>query len=129
MRFVGNHEIKIRRRKTLLIFVVEQQRLDGGDNDLRLSPVVASFLVHNRPEVYRQQRCEHLGGLIFQFQPVDEKKHATDVTGTQKQFDDRGGRERLARARGHFEEEPVAAVLHRPLQRMNGRELIRTQQS
>jgi hypothetical protein len=31
--------------KRLLVFVVEQQRLDGGDHDLGLAPVVAVFLV------------------------------------------------------------------------------------
>jgi hypothetical protein len=48
VRFVGNHQIEIGRRKQAPVLVVEQQRLHGGDDDLGLAPVVAAFLVDHR---------------------------------------------------------------------------------
>ena len=45
VRFVGDDEVEVGGRKELLVFVVEEQRLDGGDDDLGLAPVVAVLLV------------------------------------------------------------------------------------
>ena len=48
VRFVGDHQVEVGRREELLVLVVEQQRLDRGDDDLGLAPVVAVLLV-DRP--------------------------------------------------------------------------------
>ena len=60
VRFVGNDQIEIGRRKELLVLVVEQQRLHGGDDDLGLAPVVAVLLVDDRLESRSESRRRSL---------------------------------------------------------------------
>ena len=54
VRFVGDHQVEVGRREELLVLVVEEQRLHGGDDDLRAVPVVPVLLVDDRLEVGRQ---------------------------------------------------------------------------
>ncbi len=129
MRFVGDDQIEVGRRKELLVFVVEEQRLHGGDDDLGVPPVVAVFLVDDRLVVVGQQRGEGLLRLIFQFQPIDQEQDAPGVAGAQKELDDGGGGQRLAGAGGHFEQEAVLAVPDRCLQRVDGFQLIGAQEA
>ena len=56
MGFVGDDEVEVGRREELLVFVVEEQRLDGGDDDLGLAPVVAVLLVDDGLEVVADSR-------------------------------------------------------------------------
>ena len=124
VRFVRDDEVEVGRGEESLILVVEQQRLDRGDDDFRRAPVVAPLFVHHRLEVRREQGGEDLASLLLEFQPVHEKQDSGCVARAHKELDDRCGDERLARTRGHFEQKPVSAVSHRPLQSMNGPELV-----
>ncbi len=129
MGFVGNHQIEIGWREQALVFVVEQQRLHGGDDNLGAPPVVAVLLVDHRLKVGGEQRGKGFFGLIFQFKPIHQKQHAPGIAGTQEELDDGGGSQRLAGAGGHLEQEAVFALADRPLQRMDGLELIRPQEA
>ena len=67
--------------------------------------------------------------LLFQFQPVHEEEDAPGVAGAQEEFDDGGCGESLASACGHLEQEPVRAVPHGLLQRVDGVQLVRPQET
>ena len=84
VRFIGDDEIKIGRRKELLILVVEQQRLHGGDDDLGTAPFVAVFLVDDSTEVGRKQWHQRFSRLLFEFEAVDEEQHALCVARAQE---------------------------------------------
>ena len=127
--FVGDYQVEIGRGKKMLVLVVEQERLDGGDDDLGMPPVITAHLIDDRPEVGRKQGVENLVGLIFQFQPVDQEEHTAGIARAQEQLDDGGGGKRLAGAGGHLEQKTVMAIPRRPLQRMDGLELIGAQKS
>ena len=129
VRLVGNHQIEVGRREQALVFVVEQQRLHGGDDDLGAAPVVAVFLVDDGLEVGGQQARKGLFGLVFEFEAIDQKQHPPGVAGAQVQLDDGGGGEGLAGAGGHLEQEAVPALADRPLQRMDGLELVGPQEA
>ena len=124
VRFVGDDEIEVGRREELLVLVVEEQRLHGGDDDLRASPVVAVLLVDHRLEVGGQHRGEGLLGLILQFEAIHEEQHAPGVAGAEEELDDGGGGQRLAGAGGHLEQEAVLAVPRRPSGGVDGLQLI-----
>ena len=126
---VGDHEIEVRGREKLLILVVEQQGLNGGDDDLGAPPVVAVLFIDDRLEVRGEQRGEDLPGLFLQFQPIHQEEGAAGVTGTKEQLDDGGGGEGLARAGGHLEQEAVIALFHGPLEGMDRFELIGAQKA
>ncbi len=70
MRFVGNDQIEIGRRKKLLIFVIEQQRLHRRDHDFRALPLVAALLVNHRLKVRRQHLLKRLFSLFFEFEAI-----------------------------------------------------------
>ena len=129
VRFVGDDQVEVGRREELLVLVVEQQRLHGGDDDLRPPPVVAVLLVDDRLEVGGEQRDEGLLGLVLQFEPVHEEQHAPGIAGAEEELDDGGGSQRLAGAGGHLEQEAVLAVLDRPLERVDGLQLIGPQKA
>ena len=129
VRLVGDHQIEVRGREEPLVLVVEQQGLDGGDDDLGTPPVIAVLFVDDRVKVRRQQRVKDLVSLVFQFQPVHQKKDATRIAGAKEQLDDRGGGERLAGSGGHLEQKTVASVFHRPLQGVDRLELVGAQEA
>ena len=110
--------------KSCLIFVVEEQRLNGGDDDLGTPPVVAVLLVDDRLEVGGEQPAEGLLGLVFQFEAIHQEQDAPGVAGAEEELDDGGGGQRFARAGGHLEEEAVLAFLHGLLQGVDGLQLI-----
>ena len=129
VRLVGDYEIEIGGREKPPVFVVEQERLNGGDDDLGAPPVVPVLLVDDRLKVRREQRGEDLPGLFLQFQPIHQEEGAAGVAGTKEQLDDGGGGEGLAGAGSHFEEKAVAAVFHRLLEGMDRFELIGAQKA
>ena len=45
VRFVRDDEVEIGGRKERLVFVVEEKRLDGGDDDLGMTPIVTILFV------------------------------------------------------------------------------------
>ena len=130
VRLIGDDEVEVCRRKKRLVFIVEQQRLHGGYDDMGAAPVGTPLLVNHGVEVIGQARAESpVSGLFFQFQAVDQEEDAGGVAGTQKQFDDRGCNQGLAGAGGHLEQEPVAALLHSPLQGVNDAKLVVPQEA
>ena len=76
VRFVGDHEVEIGGRKELLVLVVEQQRLNGGDDDFRVAPVVAVLFVDDGLEVVGSRADERLLGLVLEFQAVHQEEDA-----------------------------------------------------
>ena len=130
VRLIGDDEVEVCRRKEGLVFIVEQQRLHGGYDDMGAAPVGTPLLVNHGVEVIGQVGDEGTpGGLVLQFQPVDQEENAGGVAGTQKQLDDRGGDQGLAGAGGHLEQEPVAALPHGLLQGVNGAKLVVPQEA
>ena len=129
MRLVGNHQIKIRRREKRLVLVVEQQGLNRADHDLRAAPVLPPHLVNHRVKIVGEQVLKHFCGLVFQFQPVDQKQHAPRISSAEKQLDKRSRDERLARAGRHFQEKAIRALPHGALHGANGPHLIRPQKA
>lgn len=115
MRFVGDDEIEIRRGEELLVLVVEEQGLHGGDDSLRASPVVPVFLVDHGLVVGGKDRGEGLPGLVLQFKAIHQEEDAADIPGTQKELDDSGGGQGLAGAGGHLEQEVVMPFADRGL--------------
>ncbi len=87
-----------------------------------------SFVDHG-VEIVGQARAERPGGLVFQFQAVDQEENATGVAGAQEQLDDRGRNQGLAGAGGHLEQEPVAALPHGLLQAVHGAKLVVPQEA
>jgi len=71
VRFVGDHQVEIGWREELLVFVVEEQRLHGGDDDLGAPPIIAIFLIDDRLEIGGEQRDKCLFCLILQLEAVD----------------------------------------------------------
>jgi len=67
---------------------------------------------------------ESLGGLIFEFETVDEKEHAAGVAGAEEELDHRSGNQGFAGTGGHLEEEAVLALPDGALDRLDGGELI-----
>ena len=104
----------------MLVFVVEEQRLDGGDDDLGVPPVVAILFVDDALVVVREDLLESLERLVFEFEPVNEEEHASGIAGAKEELDDGGGGERLAGAGGHFEKEAVEAFLDGLLDGVDG---------
>ena len=129
MRFIGDDQIEIGRREQAAVFVVEQQRLHGGDDDFRLAPVVAAFLVDDRAVVVFQIGDESLVCLVFEFEAVDEKEHAPGVAGAQEELDDGRRRQCLAGAGGHFEQEAAVAFGDGVLDRRDGALLVVAQEA
>lgn len=123
MRFVGDDQIKVSRRKELLVFVVEKQRLHGGDDNLRASPV-SVLLVDHRLKVGGKHSRKGLLCLVLQLKAIHEKQDAPDIAGTEKELDDGGGGQGLASAGGHLEQEAVLAFANRGLDTVDGLELI-----
>ena len=92
MRLIRNHQVKVRRRKQRLVLVVEQQRLNSRDHNMRPPPVVAFLLVDDRVKVVRQVRDKRLvRRLIFQLQPIYQEEDAPGVASAEKQLDNSGG--------------------------------------
>ena len=129
MRFVRNHQVKIRGRKQIPVLVVEQQRLHGSDHDFGAPPVIPPFLVNHGGEVIGEQIAKHLVRLVFQLQPVHQKQNPARVARAQKQLDDGGGYQRLAGAGSHFKQEAVIAGLDGPLQGVDGAQLVVAQET
>ena len=129
VRLVRNHEVEIRGRKEPPVLVVEEQRLHRADHDVGGPPVVAALLVDDRAEIVAEQLAEHALRLRLQLQPVHQEERAAGVAGAQEQLDRGGGGERLARARGHLEEEAVGAVARRALQGVDGARLVAAQEA
>ena len=107
-----------------MVLVIEQQGLNGTDDDLGPPPVVTLLLIDDRLKVRGQQSRENLSGLLLQFQAVHQKQHAPSVGRAQKQLDDRCGGERLAGAGRHLEQKAVFAAVYRALQGVYGFKLI-----
>ena len=124
MRFVGDDEIEVGRREQLLVLVVEQQGLHGGDDNLGAPPVVPVLFVDHRLKVGGEHGGEGFLGLVLQLKAIDEEQHAAHVAGTQKQLDHGGGGEGLAGAGGHLEQETVFAIADCGLKAVDGLELI-----
>ncbi len=129
MGFVGDDQVEIGRREKPLVFVVEEQRLHGGDDNLGAPPVVAVLLVNHGLKIGGEQCREGFFGLVFQFEAIHQKQHAPGISGTQEELDDGGGGECFSGAGGHLEQEAVFAFLHRLLQDMHGLQLIRPQEA
>ena len=129
MRLVGDDQIEVSRREELLVLVVEEQGLHGGDDNLGAPPVVTVLLVDHGLVVGRQYRSKGLLGLVLQLKTIHQEQHAAHVARTQKKFDDGGGGQGLAGAGGHLEQKPIFAVAHCGLQAVNGLELIGTQKT
>ena len=127
--FVGDDEVEVGGRKELLVFVVEEQRLNSGDDDLGVPPVVAIFFVDDALVVVREDLLERLERLVFELEAVHEEEHTAGVAGTEEELDDGGGGERLAGAGGHFEEETVTTFLGGQLDGGDGLLLVRTQEA
>ena len=108
--FVGDDEVEVGGGEELLVFVVEEEGLDGGDDDFGVAPVVAVFFVDDGLEVGGEEGGEGFFGLVFEFEAVHEEEDASGVSGAQEELDDGGGGEGFAGAGGHFEEEAVFAV-------------------
>ena len=108
----------------MLIFVVKEQRLDGGDHDLSVSPVVAIIFVDDSFVIVGEYLFESFPGLILQFQAIHEEEHALRITGAQEEFDNSGSGERLARAGSHLKEKAIFAVFNGSLQSIYGFLLI-----
>jgi len=113
----------------LLVFVVEQQRLYHGDDNLGAPPFVAGRFVDDGLKVGGEKLGKRLLGLVFQLQAIHQKEDAPGVAGAQKQLDDGGGGEGLAGAGGHFEEKASLARFHSPLQRVDGPQLVGAQKA
>ena len=84
VRFVGDNQVEIGWRKKLLIFVVEEERLNRADDDFRPPPIVAVLFVDDRLVIGCEQRSESLLGLIFQFQPIHKEQDAPGVARAQE---------------------------------------------
>ena len=76
MRFVGDNQIEISRRKKLLVFVVEEQRLDGSDHNFSVSPVVAIFFEDDGFVIVGEHLVESFVGLVFKLQTIYEEEYA-----------------------------------------------------
>src|ERR1700676_2430671 len=98
MRFVRDDKVEIGGRKEMLVFVIEEQRLDRGDDDFGMTPVVTILLIDDALVVVREDLLESLECLVFEFEPVHEEKHAAGVAGAEEELDDGGGGERLTGA-------------------------------
>jgi len=122
--FVRDDQVKVGGREKAHVLVIELQRLDGGDHDLRLAPVLAVFLVDHGLVVVFEQQDEILPGLVFELQAVDQEENAAGVAGAQEELDDRCSDERLTGAGGHFEKEAGIAIGCALLQGFNRRQLI-----
>ena len=129
MRFVGNNQIKVCRREQAPIFVVEQQRLDGGDDDFGLAPLIAALLVDHRGVIVFELRDKRFIGLVFEFQTIHQKQHSTCVAGAQKQLNDSCCRQGLTSAGGHFEQEAAVAFRNSILNRLYGTFLVVAQKT
>ena len=129
MRFVGDHQVEVGGREELLIFVVEEQRLDGGDDNLGAAPVVAVLFVNDDLVVVREHLGEGFLGLILEFQAIHQEEDPPGVAGAQEELDDRRRDEGLPCARGHLEQKPVLALLDRALEGGNGFHLIGPQEA
>ena len=129
MGLVGDDESEVRGRKQLLVLVVEEQGLHGTDNDPGLPPIVAFLFVDDCPEVVAEQVIEYLMGLLLQFQAVYQEERAMGVAGTEKELDDGRRGERFTGAGGHLEKKAVIPLPDRPLQGVDGFQLIRTQKA
>jgi hypothetical protein len=79
MGFIGNHKVEVSGRKNVLVFIVEQERLHGTDDDFRVSPIVPILFEDNGLVVVCEQSREGLLGLVFKFQPIDEEKNSSRV--------------------------------------------------
>ena len=75
------------------------------------------------------KNAKSLLGLVLQFEAIHQKQHSINITRTEEELDDGGGGECLAGAGGHLEQEAVFAVLHGPLQGVNGLQLIGPQET
>ena len=122
-------EIEVGRREELLVLVVEEQGLHGGDDDLRAAPVVPVLLVDHRLKVGGQRCCEGLLGLVLQLKAIHEEQDAPYVAGTEKQLDDGGGGQCLSGTGGHLEQEAVLAFADCGLKAVDGLELIRPEKA
>ena len=92
MRLIRNHQVEVRGRKQRLVLVVEQQRLNGRDHNVRPPPGVAFLLVDDRVKVVRQVRDKGLARrLVFQLQPIYQEEDAAGVASAEKQLDNSGG--------------------------------------
>lgn len=83
VRFVGDNQVKVRRRE-LLVLVPVEQALHRGDNNLGLAPVAPVFFVDGGLVVVLEQEDESLVGLVLQFQTVHQKEHTPGIAGAQK---------------------------------------------
>ena len=124
VRFIRNDEIEVGRREELLILVVEEQGLDGGDDNLCVAPVIPALLVNHRLAVGGEQCHKSFPGLVFQFETIHQEQHAPGVSRTKKKLDDCGGSQGLAGAGGHLEQETITAFLECGLEAMDRLELI-----
>ena len=129
MGFVRDDEVEVGGRKVALVFVVEEQRLDGGDDDFRLPPVVAVFLVDDGFEIVLKVFDEGFRSLVFQFETIHEEENATGIRRAEEELDDGGSGEGLAGAGRHLKQEAVLAVLDGLDQGTEGAKLIGTEEA
>ena len=129
MRLVRDHQVKIRGRKEAAVLVVKEQRLHRGDDDLGPAPVVAVLLVDHALVIVLEQEDKRPLRLVFQLQPVHQEEHATGVAAAQKELDDSGGGQRLARAGRHLKQKAVSARIGAALQGVHGAQLIGAQKA
>ena len=64
-----------------MIFVVEKQRLNGGDHNFGMAPIVAVLFVDDCFVVLRKQDGERFLGLVFKLEPVNEKENTLRIPG------------------------------------------------
>src|ERR1017187_2952653 len=98
MRFARDNPVEIGGGKKLLIFVVEEEGLNRGDDDSGASPVLAVLCEEGRLVVGGEKRSKGILGLILQFEAIHQKENASGVARTEKELNNRseerrGGRE------------------------------------
>ena len=129
MSLIGDDEVEVGGGEEPLVFVVEEKRLDGRDNDLGTPPIVATLLVDDCFVVVGEGLSEGLESLILQLEAVDEEEDSTGIAGPKEELDDGGGDKGLAGTGGHLEEETVVALGNGMLDGVDGFSLIRTEEA
>jgi hypothetical protein len=129
VRFIADNELEIGRRELMQKSITRREALDCSHNNLCLLPIIASLFVNDGfDSVIGQVVAEISLGLLFQLHPIDQKQNAARIFGAQIKLRDRRAQQRLARARGHFEKEPILSTRRGALQRPNCIELVIAQQ-
>ena len=91
MGLIRDDKVEVGRREEALVFVVEEQRLNGRDDDLGASPVITALLVDDCFVVVLEDLVELLYRLSLQFKAVDEEQHPAGVPCAEEELDEGGG--------------------------------------